>query len=386
MTQPEEQAARLLTQLKLIRVEAKEAGIRTDRERAIGAMEELIQGARRQRLYRRAFTAVVIGSSAMAAGYCAVWAFGKAQPWLWRESKIAAPRIVAASGRVHVSSRSGLERPGALGGTVEASETITSEPSGTAALVLASDARVQLSPASQLVIAEASRQHTLALKHGTVTLDVPKLSANQHLAVTTAHARIVVVGTRFWVSVMPARDALGARTCVGVAQGTVRIVTAQGQTPLSAGNQWSSDGLACAAAPPLSTATSEASSQFPHSNSLQTPKTTAHSVASAPRGEPAPLEDTGPAQQQRHTESSEARSAVDVASTAMPPVDVEQSSLDAQNRLFATAMAAQRAGQATRAAELLSELLTRYPHSPLADQASRELDKARLLNSSNRRK
>jgi len=49
------------------------------------------------------------------------------------------------------------------------------------------------------------------------------------------------------------------------------------------------------------------------------------------------------------------------------------STLDHQNELFSSALAARRAGNDARARALLEELITRYPDSPLVSSARREL-------------
>lgn len=390
MKQPDDRAVLLLRPLKLIQTEPEVVRVHSDRERVVRGMQGLVRAAPRRRLYGRVISIAMLGSTAVAAGYVAVWAFGTMHPGSQEsEHRLAAPIIAAVSGEVQVSNRRGLEHPGLVGTTVEAAESITSGASGAAALVLSNGARVQLSPASQLVVTEVSQQHTLTLKRGTVSLSVPKLGPHQELAVTTASARVVVVGTRFWVSVMPGTNARAERTCVGVQRGTVAIVTSQGRAPLSAGRRWSSDGVECTPAPPLPAAAPEDSTTIPKSNSWHgTPSRAATPTTTEPaKGVSSPRSDASePNRPEQPLDSSASSERAPEDSALASNAAAEQSSLDAQNRLFAAAIAAQRAGQVRQAAELLEELLTRYPDSPLAEQASQELASARstLDESANR--
>lgn len=167
------------------------------------------------------------------------------------------------------------------------------------------------------------------LERGALSFDVPSLEDGR-VVVETAEARVETVGARFEVE---HEDEGGERvTRVSVAAGEV-AVQPQGErgerVTVSAGERWTSAERAGAG------------------------------DRASPGGARAPGAPSAPAARGASLEGS--------ASV------VSASELAEQNRLYQSAVLARRQGLPGAARERFSELLRRYPSSPLADSARREL-------------
>ena len=154
------------------------------------------------------------------------------------------------------------------------------------------------------------------LRRGHVAVQIPVDAPHRHLVVGTPHVDVVVVGTVFDVSVF--EEAGEQVTEVSVQRGHVDL-TRKGRTVahLAAGQSWSS-------------------------RSLKTART------ERPKDEPRR-----------------------VVKRTTPP-EVEASSLREQNALYRAALDARNAGRDDRAVALLSQLLSQFPQSPLAQEAKVE--------------
>jgi hypothetical protein len=159
------------------------------------------------------------------------------------------------------------------------------------------------------------------LRQGHVAIDIPADAPPRHLVVTTPHADIVVVGTVLDVSVM--QEDQEKVTEVSVQRGHVDVVR-QGRTiaSLSAGESWSSRRV-------------------------------------APVGGSA-------------TETDETADTPEKATPRLAAKQAEASTLREQNRLYRAALDARNAGRDEQAVALLSQLLTQYPTTPLAQEAKVE--------------
>lgn len=185
------------------------------------------------------------------------------------------------------------------------------------------DATVELESGTVVVLGKAStlelepdlEGEMLALPHGSISLDVPPLRGGRSLKVRTPQALITVHGTRFTVSVAANEDPIHTSTEVTVHEGRVSV-HADGHTVLlTDGTTWSSVGAPASGREPL------------------------------PATEPVPQ-------------------------PAAPKV--KASDLGAENRLFAAALAAKRAGDNRKALETFEQLITRHPTSPLRSAAEAE--------------
>jgi ferric-dicitrate binding protein FerR (iron transport regulator) len=196
-----------------------------------------------------------------------------------------------------------------------------------ATVELESGTLVRIEQESSLGLEPDAGGEVLALPHGRISLDVPPLRSGRSLKVRTPEALITVHGTRFSVAVGLGDGPRRISTEVTVHEGRVSV-QADGQTViLTDGTAWSSLGGAIAdpGAPP---------------------------TGSMPR-----------------------------------PVapKTRASDLGAENRLFAAALAAKRAGDTRRALETFDQLITRHPTSPLRSAAEAERDALRRAAGASRK-
>lgn len=161
-------------------------------------------------------------------------------------------------------------------------------------------------PANQATTAQASGA-LIQLARGSIDFAVPKLAPGRRFQVKTSDALVTVVGTRFFVGA-------GAPTCVRVEEGSVQVERAGETRVLTAGHAWG-------CAPPRSNASGEA------------------------------REPTLPRSPEKAAQAS------------------REGQLDQQNRLLATALAAERRGDVTRARAAFHDLLRRHPDSPFGPEA-----------------
>lgn len=183
---------------------------------------------------------------------------------------------------------------------------------------------IELGPASRLVlgqIEEESGATRLRLERGRVSCSVDPTGEGPKLAVVTPDATVEVEGTVFSVEVLESGDEV--RTCVRVQRGLVAVTRGAQVEHLAAGQ---SSGCAARVADLEFEEAPEASAE------LSVPQ------VSRPRGP-----------------------AASRAAAAVPQV----SSLATQNGLFARGLAAERRGQLLLAERELTQLLSRYPETPL---------------------
>jgi hypothetical protein len=244
-------------------------------------------------------------------------------------------------------------------GVFKRGDALHTEPQEVRRGTLENGAQVTLSGSTELTVsALVSDSDELVLDRGRVELSVPKLRSGHTLSVTTPDSTVTVRGTRFSVEVVI--EGTQAITSVDVTQGSVWVRQADTRLVLGAGSHWSSrvapppaSAIARSVAPP---ATSEA----------------ARGAASAPGV---------------HAEALPTKAAsVPGASAARPETTpqpaLESSTLAQENDLYAAASRAAREGNDAIAIADLNGLLSRYPNSPLAQNA--RVDRFRALNRSGR--
>jgi FecR protein len=182
---------------------------------------------------------------------------------------------------------------------------------------------------------EANGEHTalVEVSSGEVEFAVPKQAAGNRFQVITADAEVTVVGTRFVVSV-------GSTTCVRVGEGSVAVRRASGVVLLHAGNR-----SGCDEERPL---LNDEVGQLAQPSSA--------SVSSV--NTPSPGTPLSPAAQK-----------VEAPRAA--------STLVVQNRLLATALAAERHGDWARARASFRQLIDQYPGSAFVPEAHAGLERLR---------
>lgn len=302
-----------------------------ERQRVVDAVNRRLAGGLRSRLKQRLFFASAAAALVFAAGL----AFAHFR-------RVSTPELAAAR-----PSGADVFKPG---------DTVRTEPQEFRAGSLENGARVSLSGGTVFSVSVPTRgADELVLDRGRVELSVPKLHSGHTLSVTTPDSTVTVRGTRFAVGVA----LLGSRaiTSVEVTEGSVWVRKGDARLVLEAGSRWSSND--------------------------------------AERAPPAPQDPAPVANSEESTVASPAARAVArPSSAALAPVashappDARQdsalpsSTLAEENNLYAAAARATRDGNSTLAISELNKLLSRYPNSPLAQNA--RVDRFRVLQHSGR--
>ncbi|HMI88793.1 MAG TPA: FecR domain-containing protein [Polyangiaceae bacterium] len=327
------------------------------RDRVVSHLAGLVQSmpAHRQRR-RRLFTWMATVSSAaavaLATGYVATRSRSAST-----EPRMETSAVLALTGRVQVLHRAAevVATPLEKVTVGNADEVVTAEGARARAW-LASGAEVDIDPQSRLRLSRdgtgadgsastpESSNEAVVLGAGRVTVRVPKLGPRRTFAVETPEATVTVHGTAFSVERTVQQADAPSRTTVDVAEGSVAVRHAGIEILLHAGDHWSS-GLPLPSEPRLEPA-----------------------AASSDRL-PSRLKPSPSAQRMG---TGAGRSSPEVSSSD------KSSSLAAENRLLQTAMAARQQGDARRAIQLAGELVTRFPASPLVEEARVERMRAFL--------
>lgn len=263
---------------------------------------------------RRRARQVRIGAVALAATVLLAWG-----GLSWRASSQASALATTQPSEV-IGSREGNPAESTSVVRLRGDDVIVTEAGGRADVELESGTAVAVDESTVLRLEPAAASEVLALSRGRISLDVPPLPAGRVLRVKTPHALVTVHGTRFQVAVVPSPVDGVPRTHVTVSEGLVSVQSGAQNVLLSAGSSWSS-----ASVDPPSAATAEPPPDG----------------GSSPRPPQAP-----------------ARSSV--------------GDLNAENRLFAAALAAKAKGDDKKASELLERLITKHPTSPLVPSARKE--------------
>lgn len=209
--------------------------------------------------------------------------------------------------------------------TIPARGMLTASDVSGARVTTAAGVEVELAERTQVdlgALAKEPTRSTLRLVRGAVRCHVPKLSEGQHFSVVTPDAEVVVHGTVF--SVRASEN--GESTCVRVEEGLVGV-TRKGETVnLGPGTSW---GCGFGDTP---------------------------SEASVARGD-SEVKAVTPG------ELAVARPAAGGSNVKL------RGTLDQENTLLKAALRAERSGSHEKARALFSDLLSKYPSSPLAPEA-----------------
>jgi FecR-like protein/outer membrane lipoprotein YfiO len=260
-------------------------------------------------------------------------------------------------------------------------------------------ASIVLSESTELRISRPSAaEERISLRRGRVDVSVDKtIETKRAVVVETPDAEVVVRGTVFDVRVEPMAGATTTR--VHVTRGSVWVLAQGVQVALlSAGQSWSStSGTEGAEAPARATSagTSTPAVRREPEAEAEAPPAVAHRDAEMPAarresgmlvarrdGDSRPLvaKPTRATRRDVDTEvatpPSSAKSAVAAANNASAR---RTGTLAEENRLFAAGVEARNRGDAARAVELFSELLSNYPQSTLREVA--QVERFRALKS-----
>ena len=245
-----------------------------------------------------------------------------------------------------------MARSGASPRALHAGENLLGDPGeietaavGSAELVTSAGLGLNLGAATRVSLSGLVGNpavNQVDLRQGLLTCSVPHLHEGQRFSVQTPDARVVVHGTVFSVRVDSHQT-----TCVEVTDGVVIVQHAGHEIALNAGDRW---GCSASPKPPLA-----ASPSAPLAASAGVEPERAHDRAVS----------------ERHPVlHGSARAA-------------ERGTLAEESRLLQEALAAERVGQPERAQIMLTQLLARYPSSPLASEARRA--SARIASASSGR-
>jgi len=222
-------------------------------------------------------------------------------------------------------------------------QRIETPPDGGASLRLSTGTAMDLAGSTSFRVDSQGMLERFSLQRGELSAHVAKLSAGQRFVIATPDAEVEVRGTRFRVRVLQDAEACGSgsRTRLEVSEGIVEVRALGATVNVTAGQHWPSD---CA-------------------NAESTPAVS--SALGLPRTTPAPNASVEPAH------APFVRPLAASADHALPaPVSAEQASeLAQQNDLFAEGVALRRQGDVAGALRAFHSFATRFPRSPLAENA-----------------
>lgn len=306
------------------------------RERLVRAMKDAVERSAEQVERRRRLERGALGVAAAAALLLLSGALLRER---WHGASPATiGGIDAVTGTVVLTQDGARRVVGAAERNLHDGDSLQTA-AGAHARLATSKSSVKLSESTELRLSRPSAaEERISLRRGRVDVAVEKsVEAKRAVVVETPDAEVVVRGTVFDVRVEPAGGK--SSTHVHVTRGSVWVLSQGVQVALlSAGQSWSSHaGVAPAPAPVAA-------------QPAPVPGAAAAAVPETPTLAPKP---------------SAGASSKD--SGARKP-----GTLGEENRLFAAAVEARNRGEATRAAELLSELLATYPQSALREAAQVE--------------
>jgi hypothetical protein len=310
------------------------------RTRAIAAIQRAIIA----RGDRRRLTGWTVGFVAVAAVAAAVafvvkkdfFRYGPAPSAAVATTDVQVVAHPTGAGARVVSS--GTQVPLADGWALRSGSRVLTSANGGVSLSFSTGTSAVLGAWGDMTLIGDGNAQVVRLDSGSVDLHVAKLAAGQRFLVDTPDAEVEVRGTRFRVSVVPADPGCGHGTWtrVAVTEGIVEVRHSGAFARLVAGDQWPSD---CGRTANLGAG--GAAARLPHDV--------------AP-----PVPPSGRSQRPQETAAA-----------------IAESTLRAQNNLFAQAVAVKRAGDNEGAIAILDRFLTKYPASPLTESVV--VERMRLL-------
>lgn len=288
--------------------------------------QELVLAQRRRSMFRRGTWLL----AALAAGVGAGLLYGRLDDSPPFEGVIVSGELVQVGDR---------EERTLLSGSLDVSPLGRVETRGTGAEITTHQGLdLRLGPDTSARIGQLGGtrpKQRVRLELGSIDCKVPKLPSGSEFSVVTPDALVVVHGTSFSVDVQPDEDGV-PHTCVKVSEGKV-AVHGKGAAPvfLMGGEQFG-----------CSTSTADSPAE----------------PTSTPESLEAELADTSEAVEQV---TSKRR----VLEKRRKPVVAEQGTLARETALLQAAVGAEQRGDVREARARLNELLTKYPESPLREDA-----------------
>jgi TolA-binding protein len=223
---------------------------------------------------------------------------------------------------------------------------------GGASVRLSTGTLIELSSATTFRSADGARAERFVLTLGELSANVAKLRPGQRFVIQTPDAEIEVRGTQFRLQVLSQSEACGggSRTRLRVSEGVVEARGSGGSAQVGAGASWPPDCAPRLADSPPLPERAHAEREGVLVEATRTP---------ARRGDAA----------KRSTQDA-TQGAAAAGATA----------LGRQNDLFAGAVAARRRGDVPAAIQAYQDLISRFPSSPLVENAI--VERMRLLASS----
>ena len=277
--------------------------------------------------------AAVIGTVGALTAFATVWLV--AAPSGSQASLEATSRVRSAEGQIWVR-RAGRSYVASSGEALTVADRVELGAGASGTIEVANRTEVKLSSLAALELAELGANGERLRLHsgrGRFSVGLPQ----RPLYVESPHLVVKVRGTQFTVAVE------AQRSCVIVHSGRV-IATARGSkrhATLKSDQAFSSDGQTCTSLPVVE---------------WMGPR-----LGGSPQQQPA----ASPPASAATTPSGRRRA----QSAAL------QSTLQAENRLLLSAIAARREGRLREARQSLEQLLSRYPYTPLRAAAENELER-----------
>ena len=303
-----------------------------------------IERAMRTRTRRRRLVAVCASLAAAAGTLVVATQLGK-----WRQSSASSAAIainVTPWGHGSALARNEVEEPLEAHSSLESGQRVETPVDGGASVQLSTGTSMTLAGRTSFRVDSQGTTQRFTLQRGQLVADVAKLAARQRFIIDTPDAEVEVRGTRFRLRVIEHGESCGAgaRTRLDVSEGVVEVRAANGAAArVKAGEAWPTDCSGTAAHIPQIPAPSQPA---------------VLDAAPWPKHEP--------------------RGGAPAAHAAAREADAERiSGLTAQNDLFAEGIARGRQGDTSGALRAYQELMTRFPRSPLAENAMAE--RMRLL-------
>ncbi len=272
---------------------------------------------------------LLLGAAAAAAliSMGAVWLVHPSQnPPVAAVTKAPGPvsrgdiQVIRGTAIAKSGDRSSTLAAGGAGHLAEGDDVVTTADAE-ATLLLPRGVRIKLASSTELSLTRVlDAEQRLRLELGYTEISVPRPGGPAVFSVETPDSQVVVHGTEFSVRVERDPRTNAVATTVSVSRGSVLVIHGGERRLLELGTTWSS-----------------------HAGDTPPP-----TIESEPR--PDPLRSSSPPAKPARAPST-------------PP------SLAEQNRLFQAFLDARAAGDDARAVRVLDELLTRFPDTPLADQA-----------------
>ncbi len=313
------------------------------RERGVATIERAMQQLQRRQRYRWWATGGGVAVAAATLLWFSAYAPQAEPSSLTKNEQLLT--VASANGGAWFSTKDGRK---ALQSetTLPVGALVSTMRQGEAQLQLSTGTRLGLSSNTELQLASNTQNQRFILSSGSMQANVHELSAEERFVVITPDSEVEVVGTTFRLSVLSAAEACGdgLRTRLEVVEGVVEVRADARSWRIGAGQRWPAD---CEPVPE------------PSQQDL---------------GEPTP----------EAADAPEGQADVDVgelpSAQRKQPTPAERSVLREQSDLFGRAAAAGRRGNTTLALRLYGQLLSRFPHSALAENAM--VSRMRLLASS----